>query len=536
VFEEGDGSRGIALSNRRPAGGRLASSEIPRPTGSVPGMLLADIVEVSESVASTQARSEKTDLLAATLGRLEPAEAPVAVSFLSGQPTQRRLGVGYATLAGVDAVPADRPTLEIVDVDRILGEISKTSGAGSKARRESLLLDLLGKATDREQDFLRGLILRNLRQGALEGVMADAVASALGVPAERVRRAAMLEGDLVAVASRALSHGPESLTEASLQVFTPVQPMLAKTADTAAGAVSDLGLAIVEQKLDGLRLQVHRSGDRVAVYTRNLRDITSDMGSVVTAALAFEVESFILDGEGLLTSPDGSPLPFQDSMSRPGSDSTWPLTAFYFDVLFRDGLDLIDEPLETRRQALAEMVPDDSRVRSVLTGDPDVAEDFFAESVADGYEGVVVKDPTQAYEAGRRGSGWLKVKPTHTLDLVILAAEWGSGRRQGWLSNLHLGARDPGGGYVMLGKTFKGLTDEMLEWQTRRFLEIENRREGHVVHLRPEIVYEIAFDGVQRSSRYPGGVALRFARVKGYREDKDPKDADTLESVRSYIR
>ena len=504
--------------------------------GSVPGVLLAEIVDVSESVASTQSRSEKTDLLAGTLRRLAPAEAPVAVSFLSGQPTQRKLGVGYATVYGMDESPADEATLEILDVDRILDEISLTSGPGSKARREDLLADLLGRATDREQVFLRGLILRNLRQGALEGVMAEAVATAIDVPTERVRRAAMLEGDLVVVASRALSEGPGSLAEASLRVFTPVQPMLAKTADTAAGAVSDLGVAVVEQKLDGLRLQVHRSGDRVAVYTRNLRDITSDMTSVASAALSFEAKSFILDGEGLLISPGGAPMPFQDSMSRPGEDTSWPLTAFYFDVLSRDGLDLIDEELEKRRMVLAEMIPEESRVQSIVTDDPEAAEAFFVESVADGYEGVVVKDLSQPYEAGRRGSGWLKVKPTHTLDLVILAAEWGSGRRQGWLSNLHLGARHPEGGYVMLGKTFKGLTDQMLEWQTRRFLEIEDHREGHVVHLRPEIVYEIAFDGVQRSSRYPGGVALRFARVKGYRGDKDPQDADTIESVRSFIR
>lgn len=499
-------------------------------------MLLAEIVEVSGAVAATQARTEKVDLLARTLRRLEPAEAAIAVSFLTGQPRQRKLGVGYATVYGVEASAAKGPTLQIMDVDECLEEIAATSGTGSKMKRESLLAGLLGRATVREQDFLRGMILRNLRQGALEGVMADAVASALEVPPVRVRRAVMLEGDLTIVASRALSEGPETLAEASLQVFTPVQPMLAKTAETAAQAVSGIGRAIVEQKLDGLRLQVHRSGDRVAVYTRNLRDVTSDMSSVVGAALSFEAASFILDGEGLLTSAEGTPMSFQDSMSRTGQDSAWPLTAFYFDVLSCDGRDLIDEPLEKRRLVLADMVPEEARVGSIVTDEPEAAELFFVTSVDDGYEGVVVKDPSQPYEAGRRGSGWLKVKPTHTLDLVILAAEWGSGRRKGWLSNLHLGARDATGGYVMLGKTFKGLTDEMLQWQTQAFLEIEQRREGHVVYLHPEIVYEIAFDGVQRSTRYPGGVALRFARVKRYRDDKDPKDADTIEAVRSFIR
>jgi DNA ligase-1 len=499
-------------------------------------MLLTEIVEVSGSVAATQARSEKIELLAGTLRRLHPDEAPIAVSYLSGRPTQRKLGVGYATLNGIDVVPAEEPTLEILDVDGILSEVSMVSGPGSKGRREKSLADLLGRATIPEQEFLRGLILRNLRQGALEGVMADAVAAAVDVPAERVRRAAMLEGELAVVASRALAEGPDALAKARLTLFTPVQPMLAKTAESATEAVDQLGQVIVEQKLDGLRLQVHRRGDRVAVYTRNLRDITSDMSSVVDTALTFDAESFILDGEGLLTGPDGTPMAFQDSMRRPGESSAWPLTGFYFDVLSFDGVDLIDEPLVRRRQALAEVIPAKSGVRSIVTDDAGEAEQFFSSAVSDGFEGVVIKDPSQPYEAGRRGSGWLKVKPTHTLDLVILAAEWGSGRRQGWLSNLHLGARDHEGGYVMLGKTFKGLTDEMLEWQTRRFLDLEDRREGHVVHLRPEIVYEIAFDGVQRSTRYPGGVALRFARVKGYREDKDPTDADTIDSVRSFIR
>jgi DNA ligase-1 len=300
--------------------------------------------------------------------------------------------------------------------------------------------------------------------------------------------------------------------------------------------VADLGEALVEQKLDGLRVQVHREGERVLVFTRNLRDVTDEMPGLVSLALGVDASSFILDGEALGVDSAGSPVSFQDSMSRPETGGVWNLTPFYFDVLHLDGADLIDAPLRQRRAALESLVPETARVGALATSDPAAAERFFDETVAAGFEGVVVKDPTKPYEAGRRGSGWLKVKPTHTLDLVILAAEWGSGRRQGWLSNLHLGARDPEGGYVMLGKTFKGLTDEMLEWQTSAFLEIEERRGGHIVHLRPEIVYEIAFDGVQRSTRYPGGVALRFARVKRYRHDKDPADADTLETVRSFLR
>jgi DNA ligase-1 len=501
-------------------------------------MLLADLVAVSEAVSATRARSVKVAVLADTLRRLTPDEAPVAVSFLTGKPRQDRLGVGWATVYGVEASASDEPSLELLGVDAVLEELAATSGPGSKQRRETLLRELFSAATQEEQKFLRGLILRNLRQGALEGVMADAVAAALGVEADRVRRAAMLEGDLVSVSSRALSEGADSLGTSNLALFTPVQPMLAKTAGTAGEGVTMLGTAFVEWKLDGARIQVHRDGDRVEVFTRSLRDITGSVPEVVEAALGYHTESFILDGEALLFGPSG-PEQFQDSMSRFGSDTAGvaaPLLAFYFDCLYLDGIDLIDSPLVERRSALETAVPAGALVGSVLTDDPVTADRFFEDAVASGYEGVVVKDPDQPYEAGRRGSGWLKVKPTHNLDLVILAAEWGSGRREGWLSNLHLGARDGKGGFVMLGKTFKGLTDEMLTWQTERFLEIEDHRDGHVVYLRPEIVYEIAFDGVQRSTRYPGGVALRFARVKRYRDDKTPAEADTIDTVRSFAR
>jgi DNA ligase 1 len=501
-------------------------------------MLLSDLVAVSKAVSETRARSVKIELLAETLRRLTPDEAPVAVSFLTGKPRQDRLGVGWATVYGVDSAAADDPSLEVLGVDGVLEELAATSGSGSKQRRETLLDELFSAATPEEQKFLQGLILRNLRQGALEGVMADAVAVALGVEADRVRRAAMLEGDLVSVASRALSQGADSLGSSNLSLFTPVQPMLAKTVGTAAEGVTLLGNAYVEWKLDGARIQVHRDGSRVEVYTRSLRDVTGSLPEVVDAVLGYDAETFILDGEALLFGPSG-PEQFQDSMSRFGSDAggeTAPLLAFYFDCLHLDGLDLIDSPLVERRAALEMAVPAGSVVGSVLTDDPVAADLFFEDAVASGYEGVVVKDPDQPYEAGRRGSGWLKVKPTHTLDLVILAAEWGSGRREGWLSNLHLGARDGEGGFVMLGKTFKGLTDEMLTWQTERFLQIEDHRDGHVVYLRPEIVYEIAFDGVQRSTRYPGGVALRFARVKRHRDDKTPAEADTIDTVRSFAR
>ena len=499
-------------------------------------MLLARLVEVSERVSATRARSEKIALLADVLSDLSAEEAPAAVSFLSGRPLQSPVGVGYATVAAVDVPPATDPSLEVVEVDSIAEQIADTSGPGSNKRKKDLLDDLFRRATVEEQAFLRGLLLRNLRQGALEGVMAEAAAQALGVPAQKVRRAAMLQGDLTGVVAAALATGPEALGEAALEVMTPVQPMLAKTSATAAEAVESLGEAVVEQKLDGLRLQVHRSDDRVAVFTRNLREVTSDMPAVAEAVLSLPVEAIILDGEGLLIGDDGRPLAFQDSMSGRAGDTTVQLAGFYFDVLHIDGTDLIDEPLSVRRHALMSSLPESMLVESVVTSSPEEADRFFERVLGGGFEGVVVKDLDQPYEAGRRGSGWLKVKPTHTLDLVILAAEWGSGRRKGWLSNLHLGARDGDDGFVMLGKTFKGLTDEMLEWQTRRFLEVERERKGHVVYLEPEIVYEIAFDGIQRSTRYPGGVALRFARVKRHRDDKTAAEADTIETVRGYQR
>lgn len=517
----------------------VSAPEQASPIGTLHLMLLADLVRVSRSVSATPALSEKIALLAGLLGDVTGEEAPIVVSFLAGRPRQRPLGVGHATLSAIDEPPTLEPGLDVTQVDQALEEISAVAGPGSKTRRSSILSDLMVRATDEEQEFLAGLILRNLRQGALEGIMVDAVSMAVGAPAERVRRAAMLEGDLVEVASRALIEGADALVNATLGVLTPVQPMLAKTAATAGEAVEALGRALIEWKLDGARVQVHRDGDRVAVFTRNLRDVTVSLPEIATSALALEVPRFILDGESLLMGPGGRPRDFQQSMSRFGSDDLRdhpPLSAFFFDCLHLDGHDLVDRPLSARREALRSLLPEAALVGSIETDDPKEADAFFEATVKAGYEGVVVKDLSRPYESGRRGSEWMKVKPIITLDLVVLAAEWGSGRRRGWLSNLHLGARLPGDGFVMLGKTFKGLTDEMLRWQTETFLALEESREGHIVHLRPEIVYEIAIDGVQRSTRYPGGVTLRFARVKGHRPDKSPEDVDTLETVRGLLR
>ena len=500
-------------------------------------MLLAQIVEVSDRVRSTRSRSKKIEALAELLRGLSDTDAPIAVSYLSGSPLQDRLGAGYATVYGIEVDAARAAELTLSEVDAMLSLLARTAGPGSKQAKADLLSSLFGRATQPEQEFLRGLILRNLRQGALEGVMADAVAQAAGADADIVRRAAMLSGSLTAVATDALVNGPKALDAYRLAVLTPLQPMLAKTAESPAAAIASLGTAEVEWKLDGLRIQVHRDGDAVQVFTRNLNEITQRVPEIVAKALSLPLDSVILDGEALIVGGDGFPESFQDSMSRFGTDDgSRELTPFYFDILHLNGTDLIDRSTLERRAALETVVPAGQIVTAIVTADADEAAAFYDEAVGAFQEGVVVKRVDARYEAGRRGGAWLKVKPAHTLDLVILAAEWGSGRRKGWLSNLHLGARDPEGGYVMLGKTFKGLTDEMLVWQTERFLEIEEHRDGHVVYLEPQIVYEIAFDGVQRSPRYPGGVALRFARVKRYREDKDPDDADSIDTVRAILQ
>jgi len=505
-------------------------------------VLLRDLADASAAVAATAARLGKVALLADVLGRADPDEAAAAVAFLSGELRQRQIGVGWATLREVPP-PAQTPTLRVGAVDATFEEVGRQAGAGSQAARRALLTGLFARATAPEQRFLRQLLIGELRQGALEGVMVDAVARAAGVPGKDVRRAVMLRGDLGVVAAAALAGGASALAEFRLEVGRPVLPMLAQTADSVDAALAKLDAAAdspaaVEWKLDGARIQVHRSGTDVAVYTRSLDDITSRVPEVVEAALALPVTAAVLDGEAIALKPDGRPQPFQVTASRVGSRgdpaalrAATPLSPVLFDLLHLDGADLLDRPGSERAAALAALAPS-LAVPRLSEPAREEAEAFAADALGRGHEGVMVKALAQPYEAGRRGAGWLKVKPVHTLDLVVLAAEWGHGRRQGVLSNLHLGARDPeSGGFVMLGKTFKGLTDQMLAWQTRALLDLETGREGHVVHVRPELVVEIACDGIQGSPRYPGGVALRFARVKRHRPDKRASDADTLAAV-----
>jgi DNA ligase-1 len=503
-------------------------------------VLLEEIARTSEEVASTPARLGKIERLAATLRRLRPEEIPVAVAYLSGELPQGTIGVGWATLR--DLPPAAlSPSLRLLDVHGAFDGIKGVTGSGSQAVRRGEVGGLFGRATEDERRFLFGLLSGELRQGALEGVMVEAVARAAEVPAAEVRRALMLAGELGTVAAAAIADGRAGLAAFRLTVLRPLKPMLAQTAADVGEALARIRPAAVEWKLDGARLQVHRAGGEVRAFTRNLADVTARVPEVVAAVLELPVQAVVLDGEAIALQPDGRPRPFQMTMSRFGSRldveqlrATTPLSAFFFDCLHLDGKDLVDRPMSERAAAMAERLPEAARVPRGVVDDAAEGEAFLEAALGRGHEGVMVKALDAPYEAGRRGATWLKVKRAHTLDLVVLAAEWGHGRRKGWLSNLHLGARDPAtGGFVMLGKTFKGMTDQMLAWQTERFLELATGRDAYTVYVRPEVVVEVAFDGLQASPRYPGGLALRFARVKGYRPDKSPEDADTIDTVRA---
>lgn len=506
-------------------------------------MMLAELVTTADRVGATSSRLAKIDSLAELLVRADPAELPALMGLLLASPRQGRLGVGWLGLTAIEIAHAVDPTLSVGDVDAALDALAATSGSGSAAARSGILGDLASRATSAEWDFLARAMLGELRTGALSGVLLDAIARAADHPAAIVRRAAMLSGDLGETARIALTGDEGDLEAVGLRVGRPVLPMLAATAATPSAALEVTGRASVEYKLDGARIQVHRHGDEVGVYTRSLADITHRVPEIVEIVRALPGHDVILDGETLSLDEDGGPRPFQETMSRFGADVSRELVLrpWFFDVLHIDGRDLIDEPLSVRLAEL-ERVVGDWRMPGIVTDDADAAEQLSRDALAAGHEGVVIKAVDAPYAAGRRGKSWVKVKPVLTFDLVVLGAEWGSGRRRGWLSNLHLGARDPSGefgdadGYVMVGKTFKGLTDELLRWQTAEFPGHESHRTASTVFLRPELVVEIAVDGVQRSPRYPGGVALRFARVKGYRQDKSPSEADTIQTLRSLLR
>jgi DNA ligase-1 len=498
--------------------------------------LLADVVAASRGLTETSSRSKKVAILTELLARLDAGEVSAAVGFLTGVPRQGRVGIGYSTIYGIEQTGADEASLTIEDLDRAIGEVQATTGDGSATERKRILGELLGRATEPEADFARRLFTGQLRQGALAGVMADAVAKAAGVQGELARRALMLSGDLGRTAEIAIFEGEDGLRAVGLEIFRPIFPMLASTAASVAEAVASFDRSSVEWKLDGIRIQIHRRGEAIRIYTRNLNDITDTVPGIVAAVSRLPVTQAVLDGEALWMSEHG-PAPFQETVSQ--LDSSAPpegIVTFLFDLLHVDGEDLLDAPLEQRAARLDAIAPG-LRIPSVMTSDPETAQRVLDEALTAGHEGVVVKDAESLYSAGRRGKAWRKVKPVRTYDLVVLGAEWGHGRRQGWLSNLHLGARDPRSGeFVMVGKTFKGLTDELLEWQTKELLARETERRGIAVFVRPDLLVEIALDGVQTSTRYPGGVALRFARVKRYRPDKDAAEADTIDDLRSLLR
>ncbi|MEO5710930.1 MAG: ATP-dependent DNA ligase [Nocardioidaceae bacterium] len=508
-------------------------------------MLLADLVKASAAVGATRSRKAKTAALAAALVEAGPDEVLTATSYLSGVLRQRRTGVGWRGMTALPD-PIEASSLTVSEVHDAFEEMSELAGAGSQARRAELVTSLFGRATSEEQAYLRGLVTGELRQGALDGLMLDAVAIAADVPASTVRRASMFAGATPPVAAAALTGGVPALEEFGLQPGRPIRPMLASSAaevDEAMAKAGPDGAAVaVDSKLDGIRVQVHKHDGEVHVYTRSLDEITDRVPEVVEAVAALPSHTLVLDGEAIALTPDGRARPFQETGARTASRvdvaalrASVPLTSYFFDLLHVDGEDLVDAPGHERFARLAALLPPELVVPRTVTADPDVARRLFAEVVAAGHEGVVVKSLDAPYDAGRRGAAWVKVKPRHTLDLVVLAVEWGSGRRQGWLSNIHLGARDPETGeFVMLGKTFKGMTDEMLTWQTERFTDLATSptdRTSYVVTLRPEQVVEIAFDGIQTSTRYPAGMALRFARVLRYRDDKTADEADTIGTV-----
>jgi DNA ligase-1 len=505
---------------------------------------LQELVETSAAVAATGGRLAKIDRLAGLLRRLDPREAEAAVAWLCGELAQGRIGIGPSALR--DATPATAapdPALDVSDVEAAFGAMRRLRGAGSASERAALLRGLLTRATRAEQDFIARLLMGELRQGALEGVVAEAVARAAALPADSIRRAVMVAGDLPGVAAAVLARGAEALGGFAPRLFQPLQPMLAQPAESVRDALGRLppGPAAFEYKLDGARIQVHKSGGDVRIFTRALNDVGAAVPEIVAAARALPPAELILDGEAIAIRADGRPHRFQDTMRRfgrtldePSLREQLPLSAYFFDCLFLEGAAIIERPAAERFEALAQSVPEALRVPRLVTAALPEAEAFLGRALDAGHEGVMAKSLEAAYEAGARGTAWLKVKQVRTLDLVVLAAEWGHGRRRGWLSNLHLGARDPAtGGFVMLGKTFKGMTDEILAWQTARLREIEADRVPGTVFVRPELVAEIAFNDIQASPRYPGGLALRFARLRRYRPDKRPEDADTIDTVRA---
>jgi DNA ligase-1 len=509
-------------------------------------MDLARLVEVVGRLRATPRKTEKTRLIAEFLGQTRGPETGLAALYLSGTLPQGRIGIGWRAIQDTFTEgPRTGAPLSLADVDQAFEAIAAEEGAGSAGRRAAALTALLARAEPGERRFLAELIFGALRQGALEGLVLEGVAQAARVPAAAVRQAAMYSGDVGRVARAALEEGAAALSAFTLQLLSPVAPMLASPADDVGAALERLGEAAFEYKVDGARIQVHKAGDEVRVFTRNLQDATGRVPEVVEWVRGLPPRELVMEGEAIALRADGRPQPFQATMSRFGRSrnvaaarADLPLSSFFFDLLLLEGEGpLVGLPYAERAARLARVVAPDRLLPRMVTADRDEAERFLRQALDQGHEGLMAKSLAAPYAAGQRGFHWLKLKTARTLDLVILAVEWGSGRRQGWLSNLHLGARDPASGlFVMLGKTFKGLTDEMLRWQTEKLLSLETARDAMTVRVRPEVVVEIAFSDLQESPRYPAGLALRFARVKRYRADKTADQADTIQTVQEIFR
>ena len=506
---------------------------------------LAGLVDTSERVAADASRRAKSAHIAQFLRSTDPTEVEIAVAYLSGFTRQGKTGIGYAMVRDArPAAHAPAPSLSLADVDGTLQQIATSGGTGSAKRKATLLRELFSRATPREADFLARLLLGELRQGALEGLMIEAGAAAADVAPAAVRRAAMAGGGIAAVARDAMESGVEGLSRFAIALFQPLAPMLAQPADDIDDAMSRIaGDAAVEWKLDGARVQVHKQGDEVRIYSRTGNDVTAAAPEIAEIARALPARAAILDGEAIVLGANGAPYPFQETMSRFGRvqdiaamRARMPLSVFFFDCLRREDEDLLALPAHARHDALSQLLPAANVAPRIVTSAAPEARAFYEDATARGHEGVMVKAIDAAYDPGARSAAWLKVKRSHTLDLVVLAAEWGHGRRRGWLSNLHLGALDPvTGEYVMLGKTFKGMTDAILGWQTEELAKLEVARDDWTVYVRPELVVEVTFNDLQQSPRYPGGLALRFARIKGYRLDKRAADADTMDTVRAIF-
>ncbi len=496
-------------------------------------MRFVDLAIASERLAATRSRLEKTRLLVEVLGVVDRSEVAAAVGWLVGEPTSGPLGVGPAQLWRLSRseAPAE-PTLTLAQVEEALHEAARQPRGAALARVEAVFVRL----TVTERTFFVGALTGSLRQGSLGGVMQLALAQLSGKSEAEVRRAVMLRGGVVNAGRRLLGQEQDE-APATLELFRPIAPMLASHAASVDEALSRMGAseAAIEWKVDGVRAQVHKSGGRVAVFSRQGNDITEGCGPLLSAFESLGAGAAVVDGEIALVGADGKARSFQDSFSAIASKQVVRegdrLRAFLFDCLHRDGVDRIDQPLAERLEALQAIAPPELVVHRLRSRDVALARAFYAEALAAGHEGVVIKDLASPYQLGARGRAWQKVKEHTTVDLVVLAVEWGSGRRKGMLSNLHLGARRPDGTFCMVGKTFKGLTDEMLRWQTARLQELATDRGEHVVHVRPELVVEIRFNDVQRSPRYPGGIALRFARVVRHREDKPASEVEPLEAL-----